>query len=201
MIKCFDDRSSKMMGDFLSRIEHISKGLGRVKSGKRFYFILRLVEFVSTLNSLSRNLCLNSILKGGSSFGDMMGVAVYWYLLCYMPFMPKKLIQWSPLNRLWSQIFGVAFSNKRWLHFFMLFVRCRFMDECSWSSRSVANLRAYDFVSRKFARWKIHEFETFYKNILLSEGIRAWMAAQDRPHKNLIFHEEVTTWKGSLMEL
>ena len=25
-------------------------------------------------------------------------------------------------NRFWSQIFGVAFSNKRWLHFFMLFV-------------------------------------------------------------------------------
>ena len=24
-------------------------------------------------------------------------------------------------NRFWSQIFGVAFSNKRWLHFFMLF--------------------------------------------------------------------------------
>ena len=25
-------------------------------------------------------------------------------------------------NRFWSQIFGVAFSNKRWLHFFMLLV-------------------------------------------------------------------------------
>ena len=25
-------------------------------------------------------------------------------------------------NRFWSQIFGVAFSNKSWLHFFMLFV-------------------------------------------------------------------------------
>ncbi|KAL7176213.1 hypothetical protein ACSBR2_029714 [Camellia fascicularis] len=25
-------------------------------------------------------------------------------------------------NRFWSQIFGVAFSNERWLHFFMLFV-------------------------------------------------------------------------------
>ena len=23
-------------------------------------------------------------------------------------------------NRFWSQVFGVAFSNKRWLHFFML---------------------------------------------------------------------------------
>nr|KJB10925.1 hypothetical protein B456_001G234300 [Gossypium raimondii] len=36
------------------------------------------------------------------------------------------------------------------------------------------------------------EFETFYtKNILLNEGIRAWMAAQDQPHENLIFLEEV----------
>ncbi|BAH92539.1 Os04g0238800 [Oryza sativa Japonica Group] len=36
------------------------------------------------------------------------------------------------------------------------------------------------------------EFETFYtKNILLNEGIRAWMAAQDQPHENLIFPEEL----------
>ena len=36
------------------------------------------------------------------------------------------------------------------------------------------------------------EFETFYtKNILLNEGIRAWMAAQDQPHENLIVPEEV----------
>jgi len=32
------------------------------------------------------------------------------------------------------------------------------------------------------------EFKTFYtKNIiLLNEDIRAWMAAQDQPHKNLV---------------
>lgn len=35
-------------------------------------------------------------------------------------------------------------------------------------------------------------FETFYtKNILLNEGIRAWMAAQDQPHEQLVFPEEV----------
>ncbi|KAH0651767.1 hypothetical protein KY284_031679 [Solanum tuberosum] len=34
------------------------------------------------------------------------------------------------------------------------------------------------------------EFETFYtKNILLNEGIHAWMAAQDQRHENLIFPE------------
>jgi hypothetical protein len=36
------------------------------------------------------------------------------------------------------------------------------------------------------------DFETFYtKNILLNEGIRLWMAAQDQPHENYIFPEEV----------
>ena len=39
-------------------------------------------------------------------------------------------------NRFWSQIFGVAFSNKRWLHFFMLFVPVTGLwTECYWCSR------------------------------------------------------------------
>ncbi|KAK2985109.1 hypothetical protein RJ640_022987 [Escallonia rubra] len=44
------------------------------------------------------------------------------------------------------------------------------------------NLRAYDFVSQEIRAAEDPEFETFYtKNILLNEGIRAWMAAQDQP--------------------
>ncbi|MGD1903949.1 MAG: photosystem II D2 protein (photosystem q(a) protein), partial [Geitlerinemataceae cyanobacterium] len=36
------------------------------------------------------------------------------------------------------------------------------------------------------------EFETFYtKNILLNEGLRAWMAPVDQPHENFEFPEEV----------
>jgi photosystem II P680 reaction center D2 protein len=37
------------------------------------------------------------------------------------------------------------------------------------------------------------EFNTFCtkKNILLNEGIRAWMSAHDQPHENLIFPKEV----------
>ena len=36
------------------------------------------------------------------------------------------------------------------------------------------------------------EFETFYtKNLLLNEGIRAWMAPQDQPAERFIFPEEV----------
>nr|YP_010265845.1 photosystem II protein D2 [Botrychium ternatum]UHY94414.1 photosystem II protein D2 [Botrychium ternatum] len=96
-------------------------------------------------------------------------------------------------NRFWSQIFGVAFSNKRWLHFFMLFVPVTGL----WMSAigvigPASNSRAYDFVSQEIRAAEDPESETFYtKNILLNEGIRAWMAAQDQPHENLVFPEEV----------
>jgi hypothetical protein len=33
----------------------------------------------------------------------------------------------------------------------------------------------------------------------LNEGIRMWMAAQDQPHENYIFPEEVLTWKRALI--
>ncbi|XLR40608.1 hypothetical protein S83_025268 [Arachis hypogaea] len=96
-------------------------------------------------------------------------------------------------NRFWSQIFGVAFSNKRWLHFFMLFVPVTGLWMSALGVVGLAlNLRAYDFVSQEIRAAEDPEFETFYtKNILLNEGIRAWMAAQDQPHGNLIFPEEV----------
>ncbi|KAL4392718.1 hypothetical protein AHAS_Ahas03G0373100 [Arachis hypogaea] len=96
-------------------------------------------------------------------------------------------------NRFWSQIFGVAFSNKRWLHFFMLFVPVTGLWMSALGVVGLAlNLRAYDFVSQEIRAAEDPEFETFYtKNILLNEGIRAWMTAQDQPHENLIFPEEV----------
>jgi photosystem II P680 reaction center D2 protein len=37
-------------------------------------------------------------------------------------------------NRFWSQIFGIAFSNKRWLHFFMLFVPVTGLWMSAWAS-------------------------------------------------------------------
>jgi photosystem II P680 reaction center D2 protein len=96
-------------------------------------------------------------------------------------------------NRFWSQIFGVAFSNKRWLHFFMLFVPVTGLWMSALGVVGLAlNLRAYDFVSQEIRAAEDPEFETFYtKNILLNEGIRAWMAAQDQPHEKLVFPEEV----------
>ncbi|KAI5062319.1 hypothetical protein GOP47_0022858 [Adiantum capillus-veneris] len=78
-------------------------------------------------------------------------------------------------NRFRSQIFGVALSNKRWLHFFMLFVPVMGL----WMSAIgvvglTLNLRMYDFVSQESHALEDPEFETFYtKNILLNKGIRA----------------------------
>ncbi|WZZ88923.1 hypothetical protein YC2023_117502 [Brassica napus] len=61
------------------------------------------------------------------------------------------------------------------------------------------NLRAYDFVSQEIRAAEDPEFETFYtKNIFLNEGIRAWMAAQYKPHENLIFPEEVLPRRNAL---
>ncbi|KAL8147392.1 hypothetical protein AgCh_004923 [Apium graveolens] len=96
-------------------------------------------------------------------------------------------------NRFWSQISGVAFSNKCWLHFFMLFVPVIGLWMSALGVVGMAlNLHAYDFVSQEICATEDPEFDTFYtKNILLNEGIHAWMAAQDQPHENLTFPEEV----------
>ena len=96
-------------------------------------------------------------------------------------------------NRYWSQIFGVAFSNKRWLHFFMLFVPVTGMWMSALGFVGLAiNFRAYDFVSQELRAGRDPEFETFYtKNQLLNEGIRAWMSANDQPHEAFRFAEEL----------
>ncbi|KAL3538015.1 hypothetical protein ACH5RR_001381 [Cinchona calisaya] len=96
-------------------------------------------------------------------------------------------------NCFWSQIFGVTFYNKRWLHFFILFVLVTGLWISALGVVGLAlNLRAYDFVSQEICAAEDSEFETFYtKNILLNEGILTWMVAQDQSHENLIFPEEV----------
>lgn len=107
--------------------------------------------------------------------------------------LPILFEHYCTANRFWSQIFGVAFSNKRWLHFFMLFVPVTGLWMSALGVVGLAlNLRAYDFVSQEIRAAEDPEFETFYtKNQLLNEGIRAWMAAQDQPHETLVFPEEV----------
>ena len=78
-------------------------------------------------------------------------------------------------NRFWSQIFGIAFSNKRWLHFLcFLFLLWVFGQVASALLVLLLILGAYDFVSQEIRASEDPEFETFYtKNILLNEGLRA----------------------------
>ncbi|CAN6454791.1 unnamed protein product [Victoria cruziana] len=76
-------------------------------------------------------------------------------------------------NRFWSQIFGVAFSYKCWLHFFMLFIPVTSLWMSALGVVSLAlNLHAYDFISQEIRAVEDREFETFYtKNILLNEAL------------------------------
>jgi photosystem II P680 reaction center D2 protein len=96
-------------------------------------------------------------------------------------------------NRFWSQIFGIAFSNKRWLHFFMLFVPVMGLWVSSIGIIGLGlNLRAYEFVSQEIRAAEDPEYETFTtKNVLLNDGIRAWMATVDQPHERFVFPDEV----------
>ncbi|KAL9658857.1 hypothetical protein QQ045_009642 [Rhodiola kirilowii] len=100
----------------------------------------------------------------------------------------KKLIQWSLL---------IAFGLKSLGLLFPINVVTGLWMSALGVVGLALNLRAYDFVSQEIRAAEDPEFETFYtKNILLNEGIRAWMAAQDQPHENLIFPEEVLPLLG-----
>ncbi|XP_047259770.1 photosystem II D2 protein-like [Capsicum annuum] len=89
----------------------------------------------------------------------------------FNPTQAKETYSMVTANRFWSQIFGVSFSNNRWLHLFMLFVLVTslWMSALGVVGLSL-NLRAYDFVSQEICAVEDLEFETFYtKNILLNE--------------------------------
>jgi photosystem II P680 reaction center D2 protein len=118
----------------------------------------------------------------------------------FSPGQPEETYSMLTANRFWSQVFGLAFSNKRWLHFFLLFVPLAGLWASSLGLLGLAfNLRAYDFVSQELKAAEDPEFETFYtKNILLNEGIRLWMAVQDQPQENFQFPEEVLPRGNSL---
>jgi len=111
----------------------------------------------------------------------------------FSPSQPEETYSMVTANRFWSQIFGVAFSNKRWLHLMLFIVPVSgiWISSLGFCALSV-NLRAYDFISQELKACEDPQFETFYtKNILLNEGIRLWMSVQDQPHENFIFPEEV----------
>jgi len=64
------------------------------------------------------------------------------------------------------------------------------VDERRGRSRFSTQLAATTLLAKSSGQ-EDPEFETFYtKNILLNEGIRAWMAPQDQPHEQFTFPEE-----------
>ena len=82
---------------------------------------------------------VNTIYQDGGAYTTFRG---------FSPTQPEETYSMVTANRFWSQIFGVAFSNKRWLHFFMLFVPLVGMWTSSIGIIGLAlNLRAYDFIS------------------------------------------------------
>lgn len=134
---------------------------------------------------------VNTIYQDGLSYSTFRA---------FSPTQPEETYSMVTANRFWSQIFGVAFANKRWLHFFMLIVPLLGMWTSAVGLVGLAfNLRAYDFISQELKASEDPEFETFYtKNIILNEGIRSWMSATDQPHENLQFPDEVLPRGNSL---
>ena len=116
----------------------------------------------------------------------------------FSPTQPEETYSMVTANRFWSQIFGVAFSNKRWLHFAMMFVPLTGIWTSSIGILGLAfNLRAVLILFPKNClQQKIQNLKHSIQRIFLSEGIRLWMAVQDQPHEN--YPEEVSPRGNSL---
>jgi photosystem II P680 reaction center D2 protein len=80
-------------------------------------------------------------------------------------------------NRFWSQIFGVAFSNKRWLHFFMLFVPVTGLWMSALGVVGLAlNLRAYDSFHKKFVLLKtLNSKHSTLKHFKMKVFVLGWL--------------------------
>lgn len=108
-----------------------------------YRFLLFLQGFHNwTLNPLHMGVCgifggaLLSAIHGATVINTLYEDAhAYSTFRAFSPTMPEETYSMVTANRFWSQIFGVAFSNKRWLHFFMLFVPLWYVDIISRSNR------------------------------------------------------------------
>jgi cellulose synthase/poly-beta-1,6-N-acetylglucosamine synthase-like glycosyltransferase len=86
---------------------------------------------------------------------------------------PKKLIQWSPLTAFGHKSLGLLFSNKRWLHFFMLFVPVTGLWMSALGVVGLAlNLRfpfktLFFFFVLSLSSWKLN---TFMPSLMLKEN-------------------------------
>ncbi|MBA0743417.1 hypothetical protein Gogos_006098 [Gossypium gossypioides] len=97
-------------------------------------------------------------------------------------------------NRFWSQIFGVAFSNKRWLHFFMLFVPVTGLWMSALGVVGLAlNLRAYDFVYQEIREAEDPRFW----GLPLSRRVKLKKGNQLSPPTNLTFYFEFLIFGAS----
>ena len=56
---------------------------------------------------------VNTVYQDGQAFSTFRA---------FSPTQPEETYSMLTANRFWSQVLGVAFSNKRWLHFFLLIV-------------------------------------------------------------------------------
>ena len=115
------------------------------------------------------------------------------HLKASIPLRRRRPIRWLRLTVSGRKSSGLRLAISVGLHFFMLFVPVMGLWVSSIGIIGLAlNLRAYDFVSQEIRAAEDPEFETFYtKNILLNEGLRAWMAPADQPHEQFVFPEEV----------
>ena len=81
--------------------------------------LLSLTLFIKVLVHILGGALLSAI-HGATVINTLyQGARAYTTFRAFSPSQPEETYSMLTANRFWSQIFGVAFSNKRWLHFFM----------------------------------------------------------------------------------
>jgi hypothetical protein len=94
-----------------------------------------------------------------------------------------------------------SFSNKRWLHFFMLFVPVTGLWMSALGVVGLAlNLRAYDSLVKKFVQQKTQNLKHSIKKSIIKRRYSC-MDGSSRPTTRTSSIPEEATWKRSLMEV